>query len=266
MAQYSATRLETMTPKEYRSIVRRGEWTGSSLQSCRGYAMADMAIVPKEYALDFFLFCHRNPPVGGLLDVTEVGSPHPLSAAPDADLRTDLPRYQVYEYGKIIDEPISIIDYWRDDLVAFLTGCSASFDWALQASNVCYRSTGAYTTTIPCVPAGPFHANMVVSCRLFASTHDALRAIQITSRHIRVHGPPVHIGNPAAIGVKDICHPDRIYFGEVTPQQPSEIALFWACGATLRAVATEAKLPLMIVDYPTSVFVTDRLGEELAIL
>lgn len=267
MSKYDISDLEKMTPKEYRSIVRRGEWTGSSLGVCRGYAVADMAIVPKEYAFEFFLFCHRNPRVSPLLDVTEAGSPRPLSVAPDADLRTDLPRYQVYKDGKVIDEPMNITDYWGDDLVAFLTGCSGSFEWSLQASNVHYRIMGAYSTNIPCASAGPFHANIVVSCRLFESAHDALRAIQITSRHLLGHGPPIHIGDPVVIGIKDLYHPDRIsFFEEIAPQQPNEIALYWPCGATLRAVASEAKLPLMITNYPTCEFMTDKLSEELAIL
>jgi len=266
VTEYATTDLEQMTPKEYRSIVRRGEFTGSVLRACRGYVMADVAIVPKEYAFAFFLFCHRNPRVCGVLDVTEPGSPHPLSVAPDADLRTDLIRYQIYKDGKVVDEPTDITDYWRDDLVAFLNGCSGSFDWSLQASNVHYRTIGAYRTNIRCVPAGPFRGNMVVSCRLFESAHDALRAIQITSRHLLVHGPPVHVGDPTLIGIEDLNRPEMSLVEEVAPQQPKEIPLFWACGGTLRNIAREAKLPFMIVNYPGGGFVTDKPSEELAIL
>jgi len=259
--------LGRLTPMEYRSLVRKGEWTGSSMEACCGWALTDMVIVPKDYAVDFFLFCHRNPQLCPLVDVTEVGSPHPRRVAPDADLRTDLPRYQVFKDGKLIDEPTNILNYWRDDLVAFLTGCSLAFDWALLANNVQYRSIGAFASGIPCVAAGPFRGNMVVSARLFASARDVIKAIQITSRYMLAHGAPIHIGDPEAIGIKDLSRADRIVLpGKIDPPKPGEIALYWPTGgATMRDIAKDAKLPLMIVDYPRSGFITDLRSEELAI-
>lgn len=255
-----------MTPQEYRSLVRMGEWTGKTQYKCRGYAVTDMVILPKEYAYDFLVFGHRNPWACDIVDITEVGSPHPPRVAPDADLRTDLPRYRVYQDGQVIDEPTDIKKYWRDDLVGFLLGCAESFDWAIMDANVHCRPIGVWATNIPCVPTEPFHGNLWVSCRLCETAHDAVRAIQITSRHILMHGPPVHIGDPAAIGIKDLSQPDLPTRGQNAPPRPSEIALFWPCSATLRDVAIKSKLPLMIVDYPVSMFMTDRLSEELAIL
>ena len=241
---------------------------GPSLGACRGYAAADLIIVPKEYAFDFLLFCHRNPQLCPVLDVTDPGSPNPLLVAPNADLRTDLPRYQVYKEGQIIDEPTDIKDYWRDDLVAFLIGCSSTSSWSLKASNIHYRNIGGYTTTIPCILSGSFHGNMAASCKLFESTHDAVRAVQISSRHLLAHGAPVHIGAPASIGIKDLSQPDREFFSEqIAPQRPGEVAMFWGAGAsTLRKLAIETRFPFMIVDYPKSVFITDKIAEEIAII
>ena len=167
MTNLGISDVAEMAPKDFRSLVRKGGWTRDCLVACRGYAAADLVIVSKEYAFDFLLFCHRNPQPCPLMDVTEPGSPHPPLVAPDADLRTDLPRYQVYKDGQIIDEPTDINDYWQDDLVAFLIGCGNTFSWALKAANVHYRTIGGYTTTIPCISAGPFHGNMSASCRLF---------------------------------------------------------------------------------------------------
>lgn len=269
VTKYTEADMLEMTPKEYRSLVRRGEWTGHSLNKCRGYAVTDMAIVPRDYAYDYMVFCHRNPETASIVDMTEPGSPHPLRVAPDADLRTDLPRYIVYRDGKIIDEPTDVKKYWRDDLVCFLTSCSGSFYWSLEAANVKYQRNGVFSTSIACKPSGPFHGNMAVSCRLFKTTHDAVRAIQISSRHALMHGPPIHIGDPAVIGIKDLTKPDLIRMaGLTTPRQPvaGEVAMFWPCGATNRVVALKAKLPLMIVDYHLSVFITDKLAEELAVL
>jgi len=263
---YDEKELLAMSPGEFRGLVRRGEWTEPDLAVCQGYAMANLAVVPQEYAFDFLLFCLRNSQPCGLIDVTEAGDPHPRFAAPEADLRTDLPGYRVFKDGECIDEPTDVTKYWRDDLVGFLIGCSASFDWALQAANVQYRLIGAYKSTIQCVPAGRFHGPMVISCRLVKNGHDAVRAVQISSRMRAVHGPPVHIGNPSDVGIKDLYHPDFYPFDPADPQKPDEIALYWGCGITPQTVAIESKVPFMITHCGGHMFITDRLSEELAIL
>jgi uncharacterized protein YcsI (UPF0317 family) len=263
---FTEAELWAMTPKELRQVIRQGLFTGKP-RYCRGYARANLVIVPKEYAFDFLLFCNRNPRPCPVLDVTEPGDPHPRLMAPEADLRTDLPRYRVFKDGEIIDEPTDITNYWRDDLVAFLLGCSGSFYWALKAANIHYRVTGVHRTTIPCIPAGRFHGHMAVTCRLFKGTHDAIRAIQISSRHLFQHGPPVHIGDPAAIGIKDLYHPDlSSSLKDIAPKEPDEIAMFWGCGVTPQVVAMETKVPFMITHYPAHTFITDHLIEELAVL
>lgn len=258
--------MKYMNPQEFRNIVRRGEWTGDILDKCQGYASTNLVIVPKDYAFAFILFCLRNPQPCPLVDVTEPGSPHPLGVAPDADLRSDLARYRVFKDGHIVDEPTDINDYWRGDLVAFLLGSIGSIDGALEAANVQYRRTGAYTTNIQCIPSGPFHGPIVVSGKLFKSTHDAIRGIQISSRMPIANGPPVHIGNPSVIGIKDICQPEVFLSESITPQEPEEIAVFWATAVTAQAVAIEAKIPFMITHYPAHTFVTDKLSEEMAVI
>jgi len=267
MTKYTEAELLAMTPREFRNMVRRGEWTGSTYGMCRGYAVTDIVVIPKEYAYDFLIFCHRNPLTCPVVDITDVGSPHPPLLAPDADLRTDLPRYIVYQNGQIVDEPTDIQKYWRDDLVAFMLGVAGTFNPALKAANLNFRTLGAYISSIPCIPVGPFHGNIAVGCRVFETTHDAVRATQVVSRHPLFHGPPIHIGDPAAIGIKDMSQPDLLEHRDVAPLQPGEIALFWPAFSTVRnIVAVKAKLPLMIVDYPLHNFISDKLAEELAIL
>lgn len=268
MTQYTKVEMEQMTPREFRSLVRRGEWTGSTKGFCRGYAVIDVAIVPKEYAYDFLVFCHRNPLTCPVVDISDVGSPHPHHVAPDADLRTDLPRYMVYKEGQVVDEPTDIREYWRDDLVAFLLGEAGSFHWSWKAANIPFESKGTFSTNIPCEPAGPFRGNIAVSCKMFRNAHDVVRAIQIASRHILFHGPPIHIGDPAAIGIQDLSRPDLIRYQSSHGSEENEgkIAAFWPCFGTVRGVATNARLPLMIVDYPLHNFMTDRPAEALAVL
>lgn len=268
MSKYTETQLLAMTPQEYRSLVRRGEWTGRSTNACYGYCAAEIVILPKEYAYDFLVFCHRNPLTCPVLDITEVGSPHPSRLAPDADLRTDLPRYMVIKDGQVTDEPTDIKKYWRDDLATFVLGEATSFNWALMDANLHFRKMGSFLTNIPCVPYGLFKGNLVVYCKVFKNSHEAVRAIQVTSRHRFQHGAPMHVGDPSAIGIKDLSKPDKIPPVGQAPKPPDEgeVALFWPCFATVRAILINANLPLAIVDYPASYFVTDKRSEELAVL
>jgi uncharacterized protein YcsI (UPF0317 family) len=269
MKKLSAAELLELSPQRYRRLVRKGDWKKETFGICRGYALTDLIIVPKEYAYDCLAFCNLNRQALSVIDITEIGSPHPKNLAPDADIRTDLPRYIVYKDGKIVDEPTDIIKYWRDDLVGFLLGCSGSFDWALREANIQPRSNGVFSTKIACTSYGIFHGSIAVSCRIFKNSAEAVKAIQISSRHNRMHGPPIHIGDPAAIGIQDVSKPDLIHpWGGLTPTIPSkeEVALFWPCSATIRGVALKSKIPFMIVDHLRCMLVTNALAEELSIL
>ncbi len=262
----SEAELAAMPPRDFCHMVRRGELTRWVSMACSSYAWANITIVPKEYAYEVLLFCNRNPRPCLVINVTEVGDPHPTKVAPEADLRTGLTKYKVFKNSQLVAEPNNITDYWRDDLVGFLIGCSRSFYSLWMAANIKYRWAGVFITNIQCAPAGCFRGPMVVSCRWF-KVHDALRAIQITSRALAAHGPLVHIGHPAAIGIKDLCHADFVGVPpNVTPQKPDEIALYWRCGITPEMTVKEANLPLMITQEDMNLLVTDRLTEELTVL
>jgi uncharacterized protein YcsI (UPF0317 family) len=268
MTQYSKEELRAMSPKEFRNIVRKGEWTGITRGACQGHPRANLVVVPKEYAFDFLLFCNRNPQSCYVCDITESGDPHFKLMAPEADLRTDLPKYRVFKDGELVDEPTDVVKYWRDDLVGFLIGSSSGIILGLEAANIPWRRYGAYRTTLPCVPAGRFHGPMVVTVRAFYNSHDAVRAIQISSRRLFFHGPPVHIGDPVAIGIVDLCKPDPFIPTRpvVEPPKPGEILLYWGCGVTPQTVAMESKIPFMITHSPTHEFVMDQLVAELDVI
>lgn len=266
---YSTGEVLEMRPGDFRQIVRQNQWPEPTMDCCRGYAQANLVIVPSEMAGEFLLFCQRNPKPCPVLEVTERGSPHPMLLAPEADLRTDLGKYRVFKEGKLIDEPTDIMKYWRDDLVAFLIGCSCSFDWSLRANDIPYRLLGTYYTNIQCIPAGRFHGHVVVSCRLFEGSQNAIRAIQISSRYPSVHGAPIGIGDPKALGIKDLFHPDIFATVESKPKTPpreDEVALYWACGITPQIVAMESEVPFMITHYCGFMFITDKLAEEFAVI
>jgi uncharacterized protein YcsI (UPF0317 family) len=231
-----------------------------------GYAQANLVILPKEWAYEFLLFCQRNPKPCPLLEVTEVGSPRPARLAPDADLRTDLPKYRLYRRGELEAEVREITEHWRDDFVAFLLGCSFTFEAALLAAGIPVRhieegcNVPMFITNIECVPAGRFHGPMVVTMRPIPQ-QKVVRAVQVTGRYPAVHGAPVHIGDPSAIGIDELSKPD---FGDAVAIKEGEPPVFWACGVTPQAVAMKVKPDFMITHAPGHMFISDIRNEELA--
>jgi uncharacterized protein YcsI (UPF0317 family) len=253
-----------MTPEEVRVAARASKLTGPTCGLAPGYLQANLVILPQSLAFDFLLFCQRNPRPCPLLDVTDPGSPEPIALARGADLRTDLPRYRVYERGNLVEEPNDIRRWWRRDLVAFLLGCSFSFEEALQRAGLPVRhidegrNVPMYRTNIPCTPAGAFRGPTVVSMRPL-TVAQSIRAVEVTSRYTRAHGAPIHIGDPAAIGIADIHRPD---FGDRVTIHPNELPVFWACGVTPQAVLMEVKPELAITHSPGCMFVSDVRADE----
>ena len=256
----------SMTPAALRQLMRTGELVRPTAGMAKGHVQANLAIVPKDLAYDFLLFAQRNPKPCPVLDVTDPGSPEPKLMAPGADLRYDAPKYRIYKAGVMVDEVVNLEKFWRDDLVAFLLGCSFTFETALLAAGVPVRHIEAccnvpmYITGLPCRPAGKFHGNMVVSMR--PVPHDKIvKAVQVTSRFPAVHGAPIHIGDPAVIGIRDLGRPD---FGDSVEIRDGEMPVFWACGVTPQAVAMTAKPEIMITHAPGHMFLCDPRDEDLA--
>jgi uncharacterized protein YcsI (UPF0317 family) len=248
-----------------RAACRRGEFKGPTPGLALGYVHANLVILPRDWAFDFLLFCQRNPKPCPLLDVTEPGDPEPRIAAPGSDLRTDLPAYRVWKNGELIEEPTDIARHWRDDLVAFVIGCSFTFENALMNAGIPVRhieqgvNVPMYRTNIECNPAGRFRGPMVVSMRPL-TPELTIEATRICSRFPRAHGAPIHFGEPDAIGIGDIEKPD---FGDAVELYPEEVPVFWACGVTPQAVLMEAKPPFAITHKPGHMFLTDLKDTDL---
>ena len=256
------------SPGELRALIRKGELVRPTSGLAPGHVQANLAILPRDMAFDFLLFCQRNPKPCPLLEVVESGSPEPRQFAPGADLRVDVGKYRVYQYGELTAEVEDVSEYWRDDLVSFLLGCSFSFESALLRAGIGLRHIEAetnvpmYITNIQTVQAGKFSGPMVVSMRPIPE-EKIVRAIQVTSRFPAVHGAPIHIGDPEAIGIQDISRPD---LGDPAEIREGEVPVFWACGVTPQAVAMSSKPPLMITHSPGHMFITDVRDEDLAVL
>ena len=258
--------MEMITGSEVRRMIRQGKWRKPTAGLAPGFVQANLVALPHELAYDFLLFTQRNPKPCPVIEVTDTGSPEPKLSAPGADLRTDIPSYRIYRKGSLVQEVMDLREVWTPDLVAFLLGCSFSFETALLKAGVPIRhveeekNVPMFTSSIACTPAGRFAGPLVVTMRPIPA-HLVPKTIQVSSRFPAVHGAPVHVGDPAAIGIRDLGRPD---FGDPVTIYPGEIPVFWACGVTPQAVAMHSSPALMITHTPGHMFVTDLQDEALA--
>ncbi len=263
----SLTRLACPDGLSARRAAREG-YAGHTAGLAAGFVQGNLVVLPAEEAGEFLRFCVANPKPCPLLAVSEPGDPHLPALGADLDLRTDLPRYRVWRAGELVAEPTDICAHWRDDLVAFVLGCSFSFEEALIADGIPLkhlamgRNVAMWRTSIPCTPAGRFAGPLVVSMRPFRPA-DAIRAIALTARFPAVHGAPVHIGHPQLIGIEDLSSP---HYGDPVPVADDELPVFWACGVTPQAVIAAARVPFAITHAPGCMLVTDLRNSRLAAL
>ncbi len=251
-------------PAAARALFRDGLRTQTS-GWCAGWTQANLIAVPQDIAYDLLLYSQRNPQPCPVLDVGEVGE---VSASIfDGDLRTDLPAYRVYEHGEPVAEVADATEHWRPDLVAFLIGCSFTFETALIEAGVPVRHVEAgtnvpmYRTSVETRPAGTLHGPLVVSMRPVPAEHVAT-AVRVTSRYPAVHGAPVHVGDPLAIGISDLDVPD---FGEPVEVRPGEVPVFWACGVTPQAAVMASRPSYAIGHAPGHMAVTDARDAQFVV-
>lgn len=254
-----------MSPQKARELVRGGRITGPTSGMCAGYAQANLVILPRELAYDFLLFTQRNPKSCPVLEVSDTGSRQLRYLAQDADIATDFPRYRIYKKGELAGEFTDVKKFWRDDFVSFLIGCSFSFESALLDAGLPVRNieencnVPMYKTNIACTPAGIFCGSMVVSMRPLPREQVA-EAVLVTGQMPRVHGAPIHIGDPEAIGITDITRPD---FGDSVTVREGEVPVFWPCGVTPQNVVMNVKPEIVITHSPGHMFITDVKNAEL---
>lgn len=257
-----------LTPQQLRHNIRSGKHTGNTSGLCSGYVQTNMVILPKDWAADFLQFCQKNPKPCPVLGISEAGSWEIPELAADLDIRSDIPSYKIFENGKVTEEVNDIKDYWRDDLVTFMLGCSFSFEEPLMQAGLEVRNVTEdvnvpmYRTNIACKTAGRFSGTTVVSMRPFKPA-DAIRAIQICTRFPSVHGAPIHFGDPSLIGIEDINSPE---FGDAVTINKDEVPVFWACGVTPQVALEQAKPPFCITHSPGCMLVTDLKNSSLALM
>ena len=252
------------TPAQVRAAIRRGEIDFPTAGMCAGYAQANLVILPPEYAADFEEYTRLNPFPCPVLEIVK-GSPLTHAMGEGASLVTDIPRYRVYENGVFTKELTDASAYWKEGYVGFLIGCSFSFEEALLAAGIPVRhieqgcNVPMFKTSIATKKAGPFEGPMVCSMRPM-TPEQARRAYEITAAMPNVHGAPVQIGHPEAIGVADVMKPD---YGDPVEIREGEIPVFWPCGVTPQAAVENAKPPIVITHAPGHMFITDIRNADL---
>lgn len=254
------------SPAQLRAQFRNGALDVPTAGLAPDFVQANVVTLPAEAAFDFLLFCQRNPKPCPIVEVVEAGITEPR-CAPGADLRSDLARYRIWRDGKLVDEVPDIHALWRDDSVTFLLGCSFSFEAAMLAAGLPVRHV-EYGCNVPmfrtmrgCVPAGRFAGPLVVTMRPIPGPLVA-QTILLSAQFPHAHGAPVHVGDPAALGISDLQRPD---YGDPVPIREGEVPVFWACGVTPQAVAVASKVPLCITHSPGRMFITDLRNADVRI-
>ena len=252
-------RLRTATSRELRMAIRGGQYQGHTAGLASGRLQANIVILPESHALDFMRFCQRNPKPCPLVGVSETGNPVMHTLGHDIDIRTDVPAYNIYREGALSESCLSIESLWQTDHVAFALGCSFTFENALTKAGIKMwhiehnKTVPMYRSSIETCAAGPFGGDMVVTMRAI-DKHRVDEAVAISRQFPLAHGAPVHVGDPATIGLLDLSSPD---WGDVPPTLEDKVPVFWACGVTPQHAIMQAKLPLCVSHKPGHMLVTD---------
>ena len=252
------------TPYEFRLSCREGVHCGPTFECAPGYVQANLVMLPATLADEFETFCRLNPKPCPLLEVVKPGCFQLEKLARNVDLRTDLPKYRVFQNGEFIAEQQDVLNWWRDDLVSFLLGCSICFEQAMLEAGLPLRhveqhqNIPVFRTNIPCQAAGRFQGHTVVSMRPIPSAK-VDHAGAISSKYPFAHGAPIHVGDPSVIGIDDLQSPD---FGESVTMRADETPVFWACGVTPQVAILESKIEFAITHSPGCMFVSDVKSDE----
>lgn len=257
--------LTSLSPAELRRLIKQDDPRIRSTSGlAAGYQQANVAILPKQLAADFQLFCQQNPAPLPVLYCSQPGETSCPPLAESADVRTDISQYCVYEDGKFIQNVSSLQNYSNSrmswpDTVCFYLGCSFGFEGRLRQAGVPVRNiqqgtnVSMYTTTVPCVPAGVFSCPLVVSMRpIPAGLLDTV--VELTHQQPLAHGAPVHIGDAGLLGIEDL---SRVTYGGSVELQPGDVPVFWACGVTAMEAIISSKPPVAFSHSPGCMFLTD---------
>jgi len=260
--------LARLPPREARRLFREGRHTGPTAGIAPGHVQANLVVLSAGVADAFEAYCRANPKPCPLLERLTPGDPITRQLAGGADIRTDLPRYRVYRPDGTFEECLEVRGGWRDEDVAFLLGCSFSFEEALTRVGLVPRhveegvNVPMYRTSRETTPAEPFAGPLVVSMRPIPRER-VEDAYEITRPFAWAHGEPVHHGDPATLSITDLARPD---WGEAVTIREGEVPVFWACGVTSQTAVMNAlrsgAADRVITHAPGHMFIGDRRNTE----
>ncbi|KAK2612453.1 hypothetical protein QQS21_001557 [Conoideocrella luteorostrata] len=284
-----------------RAAARQNNQTTPTSGVSPGYIQANMVVLPSRYAADFRTLCARNPvPCPLIAESASKGCFTALKSWIDGikdediisekcDLRRDIPRYMVYSDSKLVKSHCTeITSYWTDDHVAFLIGCSYSFETELAKADlsprhvVLGRNVPMYRTSVRLCPAGVFTAStFVVSMRSYKKK-DIDKVRKITRRFGVTHGEPIDWGWRAVerLGIRDLDMPEwgdmpltmdgrafgaaREYGDEGEDDEDEEVPMFWGCGVTPQEAVMRAGLEGVVMGHaPGHMLVLDLKDEDI---
>ncbi|MBQ4833653.1 putative hydro-lyase [Pseudoalteromonas sp. MMG010] len=257
------------TPYSIRMMIRNEDYTGKTSGFVPGMIQANLIVLPQQYALEFLQFCQANRQSCPVLASSKVAGATdlPEHVAFDLDLRSDLSGYRVFKHGQLFNEVANVKDIWRDDYISFALASSLSFEESIRNAGIEVRNitelknAPMYLTNIPCEAVGKFASNLVVSMRPMKPA-DAIRAIQICCRYPDMHGVPIHFGNPADIGIKNINRPT---FGDPVTIKEGEVPVFWASSATAEVAMMNARIDSTITQRPGHMLITDIKNSDVSL-
>lgn len=241
-----------------RRLIREGHYNGHTAGLAKGNLQCNLAILPADLADDFHTYCRLNPKPCPLAGVSRVGEPAIARLGADVDIRTDAARYNIYRNGMLDRRVDDLLNDWQADLVAFAIGCSFTFEDALRKAGIAMRhidcnvTVPMFLSSIETAPSGPFTGGMVVSMRPIPEERIG-EVFDICGKFPLAHGAPVHVGDPADIGIPDLGTPD---WGQAVAFKPGEVPVFWACGVTPQAAIMRSKPPLSITHAPGAMLIT----------
>lgn len=232
-----------LTPLEVRQLARAGRWPGTTRGAVQGVVQCNLVVLPGAEADAFGAWCEHNAGVAPVIARTQAGVATLPALGEDLDLRHDLLAYNLFEHGALVGEVPDLATRWTDDAVGFVFGCSFSLEDALRADGIAldYEARGfggaIYVTNRQTVPVESYAGPLVVSMRPLRAG-DAARAVRVSHQYPLLHGVPVHVGDPAALGLR-LDNPLQS-LGPLSITD-GEVPVFWACGVTTQFVLAQAR-------------------------
>lgn len=246
-------------PKNLRHFCRTNQFEHLTNGFCPGYQQANLIIIPKQYAYDFLLYCNRNKSLFTLIEATDIGSFEPYSAAFNADLRTDLPKYKLMDLGMFVADMDNISEVWEEDFVSFLISDTSNFDYVLRMHDVPIRyaeenlQPPIYQTTLQSSLTNDFFSPIMV--QMYPMMKETMiKAIELAEKYPNQFVKPIHFGNSHDIGIKDLKDP---LHGDYLPIHEGEIPVFWPSPYTAVTALINSKIKTAIVNDRGFCFVTD---------